>query len=83
MTWDQRRIYASSMVTSNPAKRKRHGVILQSKRQHTFRYQFKVNGIVIPVCKMLFWGTLNMKEWSIKDWSKRQQQQTRRLQFRK
>ena len=28
MTWDQRRMYASSMVTSNPAKRKRkrHGV---------------------------------------------------------
>ena len=23
MTWDQRRMYASSMVTSNPAKRKR------------------------------------------------------------
>ena len=40
-------------------------------RQQTFRYQFKVNGIMIPVCKMFFVGTLNMKEWSIRDWSNR------------
>ena len=66
-------MWPTSMVTSRPAKRKRkrHGAILESKRQHTFRYQFKINGIMIPVCKKFFLGTLNMKEWSIKDWSKK------------
>ena len=67
------KMYASSMVTSHPAKRirKTHGAILESQRQHTFRYQFKVNGIMIPVCKKFILGTWNMKEWSMKYWSKK------------
>ena len=69
MNWDQRRIYIASMVTNYPPKRRRQGQ-QQSHRSVTFRYHFKLSGVLIPVCKNFFLSTLDMKEWSVKEWSR-------------
>ena len=71
MNWDQPRIYVGSMVTCNPAKHQRHRVGIESQRHTTFKYHFRVDGVLIPVCKKFFLVTLNMKEWSVKDLSKK------------
>ena len=69
MNWDQRRIYIASMVTNYPPKRRRQGQ-QQSHRSVTFRYHFKLSGVLIPVCKNFFLSTLDMKEWFVKEWSR-------------
>ena len=65
MNWDQRRIYIGSMVTS----RIPNGNPERLKKSCILKYNFRVNGVLIPVCKKFFLQTLGMGEWSVSKWS--------------
>ena len=65
MNWDQRRIYIGSMVTS----RIPNGNPERLKKSCILKYNFRVNGVLIPVCKKFFLQTLGMGEWSVRKWS--------------
>ena len=65
MNWDQRRIYIGSMVTS----RIPNGNPERLKKSCILKCNFRVNGVLIPVCKKFFLQTLGMGEWSVRKWS--------------
>ena len=65
MNWDQRRIYIGSMVTT----RIPNGNPERLKKSCILKYNFRVNGVLIPVCKKFFLQTLGMGEWSVRKWS--------------
>ena len=50
MNWDQRRIYEGSMDTCNSANHQMHRVVIESHEHTTFKYHFRVDGILVPVC---------------------------------
>ncbi|CAH1099616.1 unnamed protein product [Psylliodes chrysocephalus] len=68
LNWEQRKTYVSSLVdTSTPKDKKnlKNGV---SRRDVTFLYYLKKNGIRVRVCKKMFNNTLNIGEWSTHSW---------------
>ncbi|XP_073986259.1 uncharacterized protein [Rhodnius prolixus] len=67
MSWDQRKIFVSSLVTRTFTKRTT--VATESRRKGTFSYLLKTNdGTVFRVCKMLFLSTFGLREWSVHHW---------------
>ena len=71
MTWDQRKVYVASRVTSHHVTRRRRldQTNTPSHRNFSFKYSFIVDGKDVPVCKNFFLGTLNMKPSPIRKWS--------------
>ena len=42
--------YIGSIVPCIPAKPQRHRVIIESQQHTTFKYHFKIDRVLIPVC---------------------------------
>ncbi|KAK4887517.1 hypothetical protein RN001_003788 [Aquatica leii] len=65
MSWDMRKVYVAATVqmtqTMRPAKE-------NSKRNYSFQYYLKKKGKELQVCKTMFLNTLNLKEWSVRNW---------------
>lgn len=68
LTWDMKRTYISSLVDTVPAKRKKAG----SRRKETLIYTLKRGTEKIRVCKKMFLSTLGVKEWTVRENSRKE-----------
>lgn len=66
MSWQEKKMYISSMVDKMPTTRKTRGSI--SRRTDTKVYYLKINDKKERVCLKTFLGTLGIKEWTIRYW---------------
>ncbi|KAJ8981068.1 hypothetical protein NQ317_007204 [Molorchus minor] len=67
LTWDMKRTYISSLVDYIPSKRKKE----DSRRSGTLIYHLKKGTEKVRVCKRMFLSTLDVKEWTVRDCSKK------------
>lgn len=68
LTWDMKRTYISNLVDSVAAKRKKEN----SRRNDTLVYSLKKGKEKVRVCKKMFLSTLGVKEWTVRECSKKQ-----------
>lgn len=65
--WSEKNIYVSSLVTKE-AKRTLTVTTTENRRNSSFKY-FLMNGNEkLEVCKLMFLGTLGLKEWMVHNW---------------
>lgn len=67
LTWDMKRTYISSLVDTVPAKRKK----ADSRRNETLIYSLKKGTEKLRVCKKMFLATLGVKEWTVREYSRK------------
>lgn len=67
MSWSERRTYVSTLCTIQPTKVNTIGNN-DSRRKGTIKYFLKIENEVLPVCKKMFLQTLDLKEWSVRNW---------------
>ena len=67
MSWDQRKVYISTLVTISDKKRSKTE---SSRRTNTYMYHYnlKIHNVIYPVCKAMFLSTLSIGEWSVHAW---------------
>uniref|UniRef100_A0A2H1WLH6 SFRICE_019922 n=1 Tax=Spodoptera frugiperda TaxID=7108 RepID=A0A2H1WLH6_SPOFR len=66
MTWQEKKMYISSMVDKKPTCRRSNGS--NSRRSDTKIYYLKVNDKKERVCLKTFLETLGIKEWTVRYW---------------
>lgn len=66
MSWQEKKMYVSSMVDKTPTTRKTRGS--NSRRIDTKVYYLKINDKKERVCLKTFLETLGIKEWTIRYW---------------
>ncbi|XP_046963625.1 uncharacterized protein LOC124542320 [Vanessa cardui] len=66
MSWQEKKMYVSSMVDQIPTTRKTKGS--NSRRSDTKKYFLKVNDKKERVCQKTFLETLGIKEWTVRYW---------------
>ncbi|KAK7101154.1 hypothetical protein V1264_023990 [Littorina saxatilis] len=65
MDWGQRKTYVASLVDFVPTKQQgKPG----TRRRGTLTYHLRIRGDKIQVCKAMFQNTLDIGEWSVRNW---------------
>lgn len=69
MSWDQKKVYVSSLVSEQNTKRKK-GSGTESRRSSSFVYKLRTNndGNTYKVCKRMFLSTFSLGEWCVRNW---------------
>ncbi|VEN44965.1 unnamed protein product, partial [Callosobruchus maculatus] len=65
LSWDQKKIYISSLVEKVETKRPR---VESSRKSNTYKYFLKIENTKKQVCKKMFLGTLGIREWMVHNW---------------
>lgn len=73
-SWSERKIYIQGLTKLENVKRRR-GVEPVSKRNFSVKYHLKVRHNNVRVCKKMFLGTLGMKESTVLNWIKNDDEQ--------
>lgn len=69
MTWDQKKIYITSLVKRELKKSTKKRTEEVSRRQGTINYSIrKANGEYVKVCKKMFLNTFGLGEWTVSNW---------------
>lgn len=67
LTWDMKHTYISSLVDYVPSKRMKEN----SRRKGTLIYFLKRGTQKLRVCKRMFLSTLNVNEWTVREYSRK------------
>ena len=68
LTWDEKKLYVTSMVEMKSVKRRTGEDRDHSRRNTSLIFSFKRNGTKARVCKEFFLSTLNLGEWTLYSW---------------
>ncbi|KAK5862082.1 hypothetical protein PBY51_017513 [Eleginops maclovinus] len=72
MNWAQRKLYVTEQVDRDPVERSR-AVGMQSRRSVSLRYHLMLDGKRQQVCKNMFLSTLGIGEWSVLNWTQKEE----------
>ena len=68
MNWEQRRVYVVGLVNVAGIQQKR-GTSDNSRRLYSYKCHLVTQSGRVRVCKEMFLSTLNIGEWSLRDWT--------------
>lgn len=72
MSWNQRKVYVSSLVKRVTTKRTTKKSAEESRRKETLLYTLPdENAKTFTVCKKMFLSTLALREWTVLNWVKK------------
>ena len=62
-------MYVSGLVNLKKVACRRDKTNTESRRQLSLEYHLRMGSSRLPVCKVMFLSTLNLGEWSVRNWS--------------
>jgi hypothetical protein len=68
MTWAEKKVYVSNLVSRSEVARKTKHENDESRRKFSYNYHIKVEGVKKVVCKSLFLATFGLKEDTVYNW---------------